>query len=46
VAAEIRLRLIEDADLDLLFAHRRDPAANRMAAFGARDPSDRAAFDA
>ncbi|MCY1137247.1 GNAT family N-acetyltransferase [Actinoplanes sp. Pm04-4] len=43
---EVALRAIEDSDLDLLFAMMRDPEAVRMAAFVARDPDDRAAFDA
>ncbi|MGH2977477.1 MAG: GNAT family N-acetyltransferase [Gaiellaceae bacterium] len=33
------------ADLDVLYEHGRDDEANRLAVFGARDPSDRAAFD-
>jgi RimJ/RimL family protein N-acetyltransferase len=32
--------------LPTLFEQQADPAANRMAAFGAADPSDRVAFDA
>lgn len=42
----VRLRPVEPGDLRELFAFQRDPEANRMAAFGAADPSDRAAFDA
>jgi RimJ/RimL family protein N-acetyltransferase len=42
---EVTLRPVEDADLDAIFEHRRDPEAVRMAAFTAADPSDRAAFD-
>lgn len=41
----IRLRLLEDADLDQLFEWERDPHAVQMAAFTRADPSDRAAFD-
>ncbi|RZS43381.1 RimJ/RimL family protein N-acetyltransferase [Herbihabitans rhizosphaerae] len=44
--AEVALRPIEDGDLDTLFDQRRDPEAVRMAAFTAKDPNDRAAFDA
>ncbi|MEV4352642.1 GNAT family N-acetyltransferase [Actinoplanes sp. NPDC049596] len=44
--AEIALRPVEDSDLDALFEQMRDPEAVRMAAFTARDPDDRAAFDA
>jgi RimJ/RimL family protein N-acetyltransferase len=43
--AEVALRLIEDADLDALFDQMRDPEAVRMAAFTAKDPDDRGAFD-
>lgn len=43
--AEVALRPVEDADLDALFEHMRDPEAVRMAAFTAGDPDDRAAFD-
>jgi RimJ/RimL family protein N-acetyltransferase len=44
--AEVALRPVEDTDLDALFEQMRDPEAVRMAAFTARDPGDRAAFDA
>lgn len=40
------LRPVADGDLDVLFEHWTDPEANRMAAFTAADPHDRAAFDA
>src|SRR4051794_29888127 len=46
MAGEIQLRDVEDADLDVFFEQQRDPESNRMAAFTARDPDDRAAFDA
>jgi len=39
------LRLLDDADLDALFAWERDPRAVQMAAFTRADPSNRAAFD-
>ena len=42
----LRLRPVQDGDLDQLFAFERDPAAVRMAAFTRADPSDRQAFDA
>lgn len=42
----MRLRLLEDADLDAVFRWERDPAAAAMAAFTRDDPADRAAFDA
>ncbi|SDY66948.1 Protein N-acetyltransferase, RimJ/RimL family [Amycolatopsis xylanica] len=44
--AEVALRPIEDADLDAIFEQMRDPESVRMAAFTAKDPDDRAAFDA
>ncbi len=44
--ADIALRELEDADLDALFDQMRDPESVHMAAFTARDPNDRAAFDA
>ncbi|MDX8030555.1 GNAT family N-acetyltransferase [Lentzea sp. BCCO 10_0856] len=40
------LRGLEDADLDTLFEFMRDPESVRMAAFTAKDPNDREAFDA
>jgi RimJ/RimL family protein N-acetyltransferase len=43
---EVALRPVEDADLDALFEQMRDPESVRMAAFTAKDPDDRAAFDA
>lgn len=42
----VGLRPVEDADLDALFDQMRDPKAVQMAAFTAKDPNDRAAFDA
>lgn len=42
----VRVRFLEDADLDQLFKWERDPYAVEMAAFTRVDPSDRAAFDA
>ena len=38
------LRKVEEYDLPIFFQHQMDPVANHMAAFTARDPSDRAAF--
>jgi RimJ/RimL family protein N-acetyltransferase len=43
--AEVALRSVEDSDLDALFDQMRDPESVRMAAFTAKDPDDRAAFD-
>jgi RimJ/RimL family protein N-acetyltransferase len=42
----VTLRATRAGDLDELFRIQLDPEANRMAAFTAEDPSDRAAFDA
>jgi hypothetical protein len=41
----MRLRALEDDDLDRLFEWERDPGAVAMAAFTRANPSDRAAFD-
>lgn len=46
VTSEVRLRPVRDEDLPAFFAHEQDPQANWMAAFGPKDPADRAAFDA
>jgi len=45
-ATEIHLRDVTEADLPILFEHQRDPAANFMAAFTARDPTDKDAYAA
>ena len=42
----IRLRPLDDSDLDRFFDWERDPAGVAMAAFTPADPSDRSAFDA
>ncbi|MFF8985406.1 GNAT family N-acetyltransferase [Streptomyces globisporus] len=44
--AGVTLRAVEDGDLPLFFAWMSDPGATRVAAFTAKDPTDRAAFDA
>jgi RimJ/RimL family protein N-acetyltransferase len=44
--ADVALRPIDDSDLDAIFDQRRDPEAVHMAAFTAKDPNDREAFDA
>jgi len=46
MTTQIRLRAVEDADLDLFFEHQQDPDAVFIAAFTSKDPSDREAFDA
>ncbi|MEO6085198.1 MAG: GNAT family N-acetyltransferase [Umezawaea sp.] len=43
--ADVVLRPIEDSDLDALFDQMRDPESVQMAAFTAKDPNDREAFD-
>jgi RimJ/RimL family protein N-acetyltransferase len=40
------LRDVADADLAVFFEHQREPEGVTMAAFTAKDPSDRAAFEA
>lgn len=45
LVAEVALRLIDDSDLDALFELMRDPESVRMAAFTAKNPDDRTAFD-
>lgn len=42
----IDLRDLSADDFDVLFKHQRDPLANHMAAFTAKDPNDRVAFEA
>jgi RimJ/RimL family protein N-acetyltransferase len=44
--AEVRLRDMVDGDMDGLFDQMRDPEGVWMAAFTAKDPDDRAHFDA
>ena len=43
---KILLREVQKNDLDSFFQHQLDPKANWMAAFTAKDPTDRPAFDA
>src|SRR5262245_34421786 len=43
-ASRTLLRDVTEADLPTLFEHQRDPDANHMVAFTARDPDDRDAF--
>lgn len=43
---EVVLRDVRDADLPIFFAQMNDPEGVRMAAFTAKDPSDRALFQA
>jgi len=42
---EIQLRDVREADFDIFFVQQQEPAAVHMAAFTAKDPSDRTAFD-
>lgn len=41
---EISLRDVQESDLAVFFEHQLDPEANHMAAFTAKDPSDKGAF--
>lgn len=41
----MQLREVRGSDLDAFFAHQQEPEANLMAAYQARNPSDRAVFD-
>jgi RimJ/RimL family protein N-acetyltransferase len=43
---DFALRDVVDADLPVFFEHQREPEGVRMAAFTAKDPSDRTAFEA
>lgn len=43
---DIRLRPVQDSDLECFFEHLADPQARHMAAFLGLDPDDRTAFDA
>ena len=43
---KVRLRGVEDRDLDRFFLHYQDPVAAHMAAFTSKDPADRQAHDA
>ena len=43
-AVTVSLRAVTEADLAVFFEHQQDPAANSMAAFTTRDPSDALAF--
>jgi RimJ/RimL family protein N-acetyltransferase len=43
---DVLLRDVTEGDLPIFFEQQQDPAANRMAAFTAKDPADRAAFAA
>jgi RimJ/RimL family protein N-acetyltransferase len=43
---EITLRLVKQEDLDIFFLNNKDPESVQMAAFTAKDPADRKAFDA
>ena len=43
---EVTLRHIRGTDIEAFFQMERDPEANWMAAFTAKDPSDRVLFDA
>lgn len=44
MTTDVLLRDVTEGDLPIFFEQQLDPAANRMAAFTAKDPADRAAF--
>jgi len=44
--SDIQLHDVTETDLPVFFQQQLDPAANIMAAFTAKDPTDRAAFTA
>src|SRR5262245_53385727 len=46
MTGDVLLRDVTEGDLPIFFEQQRDPVANRMAAFTAKDPADRAAFRA
>jgi len=46
VESDVILRDVVEGDLAILFEHHKDPDANRMAAFTAKDPADQTAFQA
>jgi RimJ/RimL family protein N-acetyltransferase len=46
MTSDVLLRDVTEADLPIFFEQQRDPAANQMAAFTAKDPADREAFTA
>lgn len=46
MSLDLHLRQVIDSDLPVFFEHQRDPLGVHMAAFTAKDPNDRAAFDA
>src|SRR5262249_42998010 len=46
MTSDVLLREVAEGDLPIFFEQQRDPAANRMAAFTAKDPADRVAFGA
>ena len=46
MTSDVMLRDVSERDLEIFFEHQRDPAANDMAAFTAKDPADRTAFTA
>lgn len=46
MVSKLILRDVEENDLNIFFEYQLDPDANHMAAFAAKDPTDRSAFDA
>ena len=46
MATNLRLRDVRQTDIEVFFAHQLDAKANYMAAFTAKDPADKVAFEA
>lgn len=46
MTGDLFLRDVLESDLPIFFEHQLDPEANYMAAFAAKDPTDRQSFDA
>ena len=46
ITRDVKLRDVVQADVPIFFEQQLDPEANRMAAFTAKDPTDRTAFTA
>ena len=45
IAKTLRLRAVKNEDLPIFFDHQKEPEANQMAGFSAKDPRDRKAFE-
>lgn len=45
ISKAVQLREVRQEDLTIFFEHQKEPEANQMAGFSAKDPNDRKAFD-